>query len=100
MQPRGDRAMLVLCSPLHRFTNEKKRQRSKYIPHVGKENTEVLYREKRGIYGDLSFVDPMLMKNTSYAFKMVRWKERTGVVLYSGIQRFSESNKEQRYIQL
>lgn len=79
MQPRGDRAMLVLCSPRHRrrknvFLPMKKRRRSKYIPHVGKNNTEVLYREKRGIYGDLNFVDPMLMKNTSYAFKMVRWK--------------------------
>lgn len=74
MQPRGDRAMLVLCSPRHRFTNKKNRRRSKYIPHVGKNNTEVLYWEKRGIYGDLNFVDPMLMKNTSYAFKMVRWK--------------------------
>lgn len=53
----------------------KTRRRSKYIPHVRKYITEVLYREKRGIYGDLSFVDPMLMKNTSsYAFKVVQWK--------------------------
>lgn len=57
----------------------KTRRRSKYIPHVRKDNTEVLYREKQDIYGDLSFVDPMLMKNTfSYAFKVVQWKGKNG----------------------
>lgn len=66
----------------------KTRRRSKYIPHVRKDNTEVLYREKRGSYGDLSFVDPMLMKNTS--FKVVQWKgkNRSGSLQWnSGIFR-------------
>lgn len=34
---------------------------------------------------------------------LLKWydgRERTGVILYSGIQRFSESNKKQLYIQL
>lgn len=34
---------------------------------------------------------------------LLKWyngRERTGVVLYSGIQGFSESSKKQQYIQL